>query len=115
MNAKDIFDTLLPKKLEANPSLFAALGVKNEGVRLELDGAQGGDWTIAFDATGACRVQKNASGGAACHIQMSDENFEKLLAGKLNVPMALMTRKIKVNGDKGLALKVGEGLRTALR
>ncbi|HVJ64713.1 MAG TPA: SCP2 sterol-binding domain-containing protein [Bdellovibrionota bacterium] len=114
MNAKDIFDTLLPKKLEANPSLFASLGLKNEGVRLELDGAQGGDWTISFDASGTCRVQKNAGGGS-CHIQMSDENFEKLLSGKLNVPMALMTRKIKVNGDKGLALKVGEGLRTALR
>lgn len=114
MNAKDIFDNIIPIKLLANPALFSALNVKNEGIRLQLEGANGGDWTISFDEAGVCTINKNAGGGS-CHIQMSDENFEKLISGNLNVPMALMTRKIKVSGDKGLALKVGEGLRTALK
>ena len=114
MNAQEIFDNILPTKLAANPNLFSALDVKSQGIRLELDGATGGDWTVAFDASGVCTVKKDAATGS-CHIQMSDQNFEKLIAGNLNVPMALMTRKIKVSGDKGLALKVGEALRTALR
>jgi putative sterol carrier protein len=114
MNAKDIFDRILPQKLENNPELFSALNLKSEGIRLELEGASGGDWTVDFDSNGQCQIKKGAATGT-CHIQMSGENFEKLVAGNLNVPMALMTRKIKVSGDKGLALKVGEALRTALR
>jgi putative sterol carrier protein len=43
-----------------------------------------------------------------CSIKMSSENFEKLLKRDLNVPMALLTGKVKINGDKTLALKLGK-------
>lgn len=114
MNAIDIFEVMLPKKLEANPMLLSSLGLKNESVRLLLEGAGGGDWAVVFGADGSCSVKKNHS-SAACTINMSGENFSKLLAGQLNVPMALMTRKIKVSGDKALALKVGDAIKLALK
>lgn len=114
MNARDIFDKLLPKKLSENPALFAGLDLAGQSVRLQLDGPQGGDWTLDFGSGGSAQVKAVGSSSAHTHIQMSDDAFAKLLDGKLNVPMALITRKIKVSGDKGLAMKVGEALRTAL-
>lgn len=112
MNARDIFNVLLPKKLTENPALFAGKNLQGQSVRLQLDGPRGGDWTLSFGANGSAEVKSGTSSGA--HIQMSDENFAKLLDGNLNVPMALVTRKIKVSGDKGLAVKVGEALRAVL-
>jgi putative sterol carrier protein len=43
-----------------------------------------------------------------CTIQISADNFYKLLKNDLNVPMALLTGKIKIKGDKALALKLGK-------
>lgn len=114
MNAKDIFEVLLPSKLEQNPSLFKSHKFDGSSVRLQMDGALGGDWTLVFGADGSASIQKNRSGSCSCHIQMSDDSFAKLVAGKLNVPMALITRKIKVSGDKTLAMKVGEALQRIL-
>src|SRR5437868_5140568 len=40
-----------------------------------------------------------------CTIIVNAENFEKLVRGQLNVPLALISGKIKIKGDKILATK----------
>lgn len=114
MTGKDIFDNILPKKLSDNAQLFSSLGITSKSLRLQLDGPNGGDWTVGFDAAGTAKVTKNDAANSTAHIQMSDESFTKLIEGQLNVPMALITRKIKVSGDKSLAIKIGESLRSLL-
>ncbi|RFP90753.1 sterol carrier protein [Rhodobacteraceae bacterium 63075] len=56
------------------------------------------------------------AGGAAdtrdretdCTIRMSRPNLEKLLAGKLNPMTGVMTGKLKVSGDMGVAMKLAQ-------
>lgn len=43
-----------------------------------------------------------------CTIKMSDENFEKMIRRQLNIPLAIITGKIKLKGDRTLALKLGD-------
>ena len=43
-----------------------------------------------------------------CTIKMSEENFEKMIRKQLNIPLAIITGKIKLQGDRTLALKLGE-------
>ena len=45
---------------------------------------------------------------ADCTVVISTENFEKLIRGQLNVPLALLTGKFKIKGDKSLALKLAK-------
>lgn len=39
-------------------------------------------------------------------IKMKGEDFEKIISGDLNVMMAFMTGKFKIEGDKGAAMKL---------
>lgn len=39
-------------------------------------------------------------------LTISDENFVKLVMGKLNPQQAFLLRKLKINGSMGLALKL---------
>lgn len=41
-----------------------------------------------------------------CTMNMSLENFGKILNGDMNPMMAFMTGKMKIDGDKGVAMKL---------
>jgi len=43
-----------------------------------------------------------------CTLRLSRANLEKLLTGKLNPMTAVMMGKIKVSGDMGVAMKLGQ-------
>lgn len=48
----------------------------------------------------------NESRSADCTIKISLQNFADLLSGDMNPMMAFMTGKMKVEGDKGIAMKL---------
>ena len=43
-----------------------------------------------------------------CTIRMTLDNLVKLLTGKLNPMTGVMTGKLKVSGDMGVAMKLGK-------
>ena len=43
---------------------------------------------------------------APCTLKMSLENFGKMMEGSLNPMMAFMGGKMKIDGDKGVAMKL---------
>ncbi len=43
---------------------------------------------------------------APCSLKLSLENFGKLISGDLNPMMAFMGGKMKIDGDKGVAMKL---------
>jgi putative sterol carrier protein len=43
-----------------------------------------------------------------CTIIVNSENFEKLVRGSLNVPLALISGKVKIKGEKMLAMKLAK-------
>lgn len=65
-----------------------------------------GEGTIFLDDTVSPTEISNESKEAECTIKIDLENFEKLMSGDLNPMMAFMTGKMKVEGDKGIAMKM---------
>lgn len=98
-SVKTYFDTLDQRFV---PS--AAKGV-DAVIQWEIAGPEGGDFhAIVKDDAVAVETGKHASPSVT--ISISDENYLKLLNGKLNGAMAVMTRKMKVNGNIKLARKM---------
>ncbi len=74
------------------------------GAKVKFD--LGGDGVIFVDATSSPNTVSNDDADADCTILVSMKNFRKLLAGDLNPTTAFMMRKIKVEGDMGIAMKL---------
>jgi putative sterol carrier protein len=75
-----------------------ALGAK---IKFKLD-----DDAIMIDGTGENNVVSMSDDEADCVISTSKETFSQLTSGDLNPMMAVMTGKIKIKGDMGLAMKL---------
>lgn len=70
-------------------------------IKFKLD-----DEAILIDGTGEGNVVTGDDLEADCVISTSMENFLKLKSGDLNPMMAVMTGKVKIKGDMGLAMKL---------
>ncbi len=86
-----------------------------EGIQQKADGAAAlgstlkfdfGDDKVFIDGTGDKNVVSSEDKEAACTLTMSPENFQKLVTGDLNPMMAVMSGKVKISGDMGLAMKI---------
>lgn len=75
----------------------------NNTYRFDVDGA--GSWTVDV-SDGQVSVAQDGDGEADCTIAVSDDNFQKLVAGELNPTTAYMTGKLKIKGDMGAAMKL---------
>jgi putative sterol carrier protein len=61
---------------------------------------------IYLDDTVSPAIIENGAKDAPCTIKISLDNFDKMLSGDLNPMMAFMTGKMKIEGDKGVAMKL---------
>lgn len=61
---------------------------------------------IHIDGSGDSNVVTQEDKEADCTISTSIENMIKLKSGELNPMMAVMTKKIRIDGDMGLAMKL---------
>lgn len=61
---------------------------------------------VHLDDTVSPTVVVNEERDAPFAIKMSTEDFGKILSGDQNVMMAFMTGKLKIEGDKGAAMKL---------
>lgn len=64
------------------------------------------DQPIVIDGTGESNVVSTDDIEADCTITTSAETLMKLKNGDLNPMMAVMTGKVKIKGDMGLAMKL---------
>jgi acyl-CoA dehydrogenase len=65
-----------------------------------------GDDVIFIDGTGDSNVISQEDGEADCTISTDTDTFIALKNGDLNPMMAVMSGKIKIKGDMGLAMKL---------
>ncbi|MEM6965196.1 MAG: SCP2 sterol-binding domain-containing protein [Bacteroidota bacterium] len=61
---------------------------------------------VYVDGTGDSNVITMEDKEADCVISTTADTMQKLLAGDVNPMMAVMTGKVKVKGDMGVAMKV---------
>jgi putative sterol carrier protein len=65
-----------------------------------------GENVILIDGTGDTNIVNDNDEDAACVISTDLETFAQLRSGDLNPMMAVMTGKVKIKGDMGLAMKL---------
>jgi len=63
---------------------------------------------IYIDANQSPAVVSNDDKPADCDLQVSIDNLVKMGTGDLNPMMAVMTGKLKIKGDMGIAMKMGQ-------
>jgi putative sterol carrier protein len=75
------------------------------GATLKFD--FGDDGHIVLDATQVPNVISSDDIDAQCTMSLSLENFMLMAEGKLDGTMAFMSGKLKIQGDMGIAMKLG--------
>lgn len=64
-----------------------------------------GDY-IHIDGTGDQNKVTNENKAAQCTVKLTKDDFEKLMSGKLNPMNAMMSGKLKIDGDMSVAMKL---------
>ncbi len=65
-----------------------------------------GNECLHIDGTGAANVVSTEKKDAECTVDVSFEDFQQLLSGELNPMGAVMSGKVKINGDMSVAMKL---------
>lgn len=68
----------------------------------------GDDGVVRIDDTQSPAVVDNADTDADTTITVSKDDFEEIASGKQNAQMAFMMGKLKVAGDMGVAMQLGQ-------
>lgn len=66
----------------------------------------GDDGSVVIDANGA----RAGDDDADVTLSADTETFQQIIEGELNATSAFMTGKLSVDGDMGLAMKLGSAL-----
>ena len=90
-------DSIL-EKLNQQAETISPIGAT---VKFVLD-----EHSVFVDGTGDKNVVSMNDGDAQCVISTSLDTFNKLKSGELNPMMAVMTGKVKIKGDMGIAMKL---------
>ena len=88
--------------------LFSKISEKAEqvpaiGASIKLDF---GDHKVMIDGKGEKNIINDCDEEADCVVHCAMEDFMSMAKGDLNPMMAVMTGKIKIKGDMGVALKL---------
>ena len=94
------FRETLPQRLEADPDHVRQIGGVFEFV---IEGDGGGVWTLD---TQAPQVHEGPATRMNCRIRIGAADFLDLLAGRLSDMSAFATRKLKVEGNIALSLRL---------
>ncbi len=73
--------------------------------QFDISGPKGGQW-YAEIRDQRCQVSAGSAPKADLSISISDENFVRLITGKLDGTMAFMTGKLRLKGDMALAMRL---------
>jgi len=100
---QDLID-MVEEELRSNPAKYSG---KNFRCQFDISGGNGGQWYILINDDKK-EVIKGTIKDPICTVMMKETDFIKLVNGKLNAPMALLTGKIKIKGDMNHAIKLVE-------
>lgn len=95
MSLQELTDQIRTKAANADSLNATAKLVTDQGV-------------VYIDATQSPVVVSNDDKPADCDLHVSIDNLIKMGTGDLNPMMAFMTGKLKVKGDMGTAMKMGQ-------
>jgi putative sterol carrier protein len=101
VDIQNLFNNELPNAIQKNPDKAKEIGAKYQ---INIAGDGGGQWYI--DCPGA-KCEAGNPGTAECTIDISTEDFQKLVENPQANGMALFfSGKLKVAGNQMLAMKL---------
>ncbi len=74
-------------------------------VQVHLNGPQGGDWAVRIQG-GTCKAEQAVLENANVRIEADAQDVIDIYDGKLDPMKAFMLGRLKLSGDKALALKM---------
>ena len=95
MTLQELTDQIRTKVTHADSINATAKLVTDQGV-------------VFIDATQSPALVSNDDKPADCDLHVSIDNLVKMSNGDLNPMMAVMTGKLKIKGDMGIAMKMGQ-------
>lgn len=101
LTAKEIFEDKLQAKINENPDNAKAV---NAIYQFEVTGDNPSTWAVNLIDL---KINEGAADNAGCTVTISESDLSDIVEGSLNPQMAFMSGKLKVAGDMGLALKLG--------
>jgi putative sterol carrier protein len=101
MTTRDVFQQI-KERLQADPSPISGM---NAVYQFHIAAEEPLQYQLVL-RNGSANVVENGTETPDCVITLKESYFMKLVAGKLNGPMAVMTGKLKIKGDFGLAMKL---------
>ncbi|MDO8519601.1 MAG: SCP2 sterol-binding domain-containing protein [Deltaproteobacteria bacterium] len=106
LTAKEIFEEKIPQKLIDNAEKIKTINAVYE---FKLAGGDPDVWTLDLTQPGG-KICTGSTGQAKCTVSIAIADLSDIVEKKLNPQMAFMSGKLKVVGDMGLALKLGNVL-----
>ena len=100
MTPEEIFAEM-PKNLNAD----AAKGM-NSVIQFNLAGDNGGQW-YATIKDGKAEVTKGTAPAPNMTLSMSASDYVDLMEGRVEAPQLFFAGKLQIEGDLGLAMKLG--------
>ena len=104
MSVQEIFNDKVPARL-ADPTEGETMRAIDAVFQFELSGDEAGSWYIDLKA-GSCGAGEHDD--PDCTVKMDSEDFKDLYSGKAQGTALFMTGRLQVEGNMGLALKLGE-------
>lgn len=93
--------------LESTTSKIAGRVGDDSGLGATLKFDLGDDGVIHIDGASNPNAVSNDDKDADCTVSMSLGDLEALIAGELDPTVAFMAGKLRVSGDMGVAMKLG--------
>lgn len=103
LTGQQIFGEKIAQRVRENESKISTINAIYE---FKLTGDETSTWTLDLTVPGG-KIFAGTSGNAKCTVTIALSDLADIVEKKLNPQMAFMSGKLKVAGDMGLALKLG--------
>jgi len=106
--------TAVKEVFAAMPGRFNASAAQGMDAVIQYDlSGEGGAQYHAIIKGGACTINEGPHGSPTMTLKMAAPDFVELISGKLDGMSAFMSGKLQIQGDMGLAMKMGSLFSTA--
>lgn len=106
MSLEEIWEQI---SLKAEDESEVASGL-NASYTFHIKDGEEKSYSLIFE-NGKAEVKHGSIDNANCQLSMNESNFKRLLTGDLNATNAFMTRRLKLKGNIGDALKLEQILK----
>lgn len=106
ISPREFFTRWLPDAVDADAERRRRLGDTSAVIVFEIDGPTGGPFTVRIAPGGVVRGDAGASEAPDLHVRVDEDTWRQLNSGALSAPHALLKRRLRLQGDFLLGLKL---------